>query len=198
MDLVKACDVIVNAGTAGTGASRASHYARGGTDAIYCGGERDARLGPLVHSALNYAEALHAPMVRLTSCNSTALARLVAGVGVADLDDFEATIFRCSTDNDKAEKGITNGTLLYPASHHARDLAQLEPRLAGQSWAATAPMNCGHVMLVRLRTKIPRSAVLERLAATPRIVVMTGADPIDTAMLRARAAENGREMGRAL
>jgi glyceraldehyde-3-phosphate dehydrogenase (NAD(P)) len=187
-DLLASADVVIDCGPSRTGASRCATYRAAQVRAVYCGGERDADLGPLVHLAHNPRAAAGAAGVRLASCNVTALARLAAAVGPEDISELDATIVRCATDTDKARKGITNGALLGPRpSHHADDLMTLVPGLAARSTAMTVPMTAGHVIhaRLRLRPRLPAASALGRLREVPRIHVRDADAPIDTAALKA-------------
>ncbi len=175
-DLLDACDAIVDCGPSGTAGSRAALYRAHERRRIFCGGERDPGLGPLVHSALN-PEVAPAAAVRLLSCNTTALARVLAAVGTEAVASLDATIIRCCTDSDKAGKGITNGAAIYPAAtHHAHDLSELVPGVALRTAAMTAPMTAGHVIRAQLRLAggCLAETALDRLAAEPRITVLSG------------------------
>jgi glyceraldehyde-3-phosphate dehydrogenase (NAD(P)) len=195
-DLLDQADAVVDCGPARTGPLRFPIYRRAGTRSVFCGGERDPRLGPLLHSALNYRTALSSPTVRLMSCNTTALARLVAAVGPEHVGRLEATVLRCCTDADKAGKGITEGAVVHPAtSHHASDLGELLPGLVTRSWAVTLPMVSGHVIQVRLglRGVVPFEHVSARLEAEPRIRVWSGDEAMETARIKASEAVHGRK-----
>lgn len=180
-DLLAATDVVVDCGPSRTGADRHATYRAAGVRVVYCGGERDTRLGPLVHPEHNPGAAVDAESVRLTSCNTTALARVVAAVGAENVGKLDATVVRCATDTDKAAKGITNGAVLSPRpSHHASDLVAVIPGLAARSVAMTVAMTAGHVIHARLR---PRPGT--RLSPTSRIDLRDGVDTISTAAMKA-------------
>lgn len=186
-DLLDASDVIVDCGPSGTAGSRAAAGRAHSTRRVFCGGERDPDLGPLIHSALN-PEVAAAPKLRLLSCNTTALARILAAIGTSAVRSLDATIIRCCTDSDKAGKGITNGAAIYPApTHHARDLSKLAPGVALRTVAMTAPMTAGHVIRaqVRLAGDCLAQAALDRLAAEPRIGLLHHSGPLSTAELKA-------------
>jgi glyceraldehyde-3-phosphate dehydrogenase (NAD(P)) len=188
-------DVVVDCGPSRSGIERYPLYRDAGVHSIFCGGERTPELGPLVHPDLNYADALRAPSCRLTSCNTTALARLVAALGPARIHRLHAVVLRCSTDSDKAAKGITNGAALATAaSHHADDLRTVVPALAAQSVAATLPMTCGHVIhtRVRLHKPIPGDRLQGILASARRIVVRSSSHPLDTATVKDTMSQTGR------
>jgi glyceraldehyde-3-phosphate dehydrogenase (NAD(P)) len=189
--LLESADIVVDCGPSRTGASRADLYRVHGIRAVFCGGERDARLGPLVHSALNPEAATRPGGLRLLSCNTTALARVIAGIGPGDIRTLDATILRCSTDTDKATKGITNGAALAPRpSHHGDDLREVAPGPAVRTVAATVPMTAGHFLHARvmLRAGLSPADALDRLRTAGRVGVLTGDGPVHTALLKERSA----------
>jgi glyceraldehyde-3-phosphate dehydrogenase (NAD(P)) len=183
-DLLAQADVVMDCGPARSGATRRELYRRADIKAVYCGGERDAGLGPLVHPALNASAAIGATAVRLASCNTTALARTVAALG--DVDELDATVVRCATDTDKAGKGITNGVVFgHEHSHHASDLADVVPGLTARSVALTAPMTSGHIIHVRLTLRGDgTSAALDLAAAQSRIELRRERRAVPTAVMR--------------
>ncbi|MFF2745985.1 type II glyceraldehyde-3-phosphate dehydrogenase [Kitasatospora sp. NPDC058048] len=187
-DLLAQADVIIDCGPSRSGATRAALYHEAGIRSVFCGGERDRTLGPVVHPALSSEELLSAQSVRLTSCNTTALARVVAALAPASINELNVTVVRCCTDTDKAGKGITNGAVLGPApSHHAQDLVSVVPGLRATSLALTVPMDAGHVIHARiaLSPQLSRKAALARLAEAPRLNVIHEGSTIDQAHRRA-------------
>jgi glyceraldehyde-3-phosphate dehydrogenase (NAD(P)) len=196
-DLLATTDVVVDAGPSRSGAGRVGLYRSSGVSAVFCGGERDRTLGPLIHSALNYETAVGSTGVRLASCNTTALGRLVAAVGPEHVARLTATVVRCATDSDKASKGVVNGAVLDSGpSHHASDLQQILPSLRAESHAITVPMTSGHVIGVRIQLhgSLDASAALGRLTAAPRTTVL-GPGPHSTSAIKASAAHRPGHRG---
>ena len=187
--LLAAADVVVDAGPARSGAERHDRYRRAGVRSVFCGGEVSRALGPLIHSGLNLATAAGAHSVRLTSCNTTALGRLLAAAGPDRLDRVDATVLRCATDTDKAAKGITNGTTFdVRASHHGTDLEAMMTGARVRVRAAGIPSTCGHVMLVQVRPRRPVAAAMaRRIGRARRLTVLAGDRRHDTAAIKARA-----------
>ena len=191
-DLLDEADVLIDCGPARTGITRLDAYrAHGDVKLLFCGGERDARLGPLVHSAVKpYATRTSG---RLPSCNTTSVVRVLAALG-SEAVAAKAIFLRCATDTDKAGKGITNGAVLscHP-SHHADELRALFPALAVETLAATLPMVSGHVVQldVELRSPLSPDQLLKLLAADRRLVV-SAAPTISTAEVRSAMTGLGR------
>lgn len=183
-DLLAASDVIVDCGQAGTGVERAAIYRRAGIKAIYCGGERSGELGPLVHSALNHDLARHAPSLRLLSCNTTSLARLV-GCLQDDLGAVEATILRCAPNNQSAPTAPLGVVVHAGSSHHAADLASMLNDVTVNATAVSVPMSAGHVIHARLgfRRALAYDDVSAALALSPRIRLHDPDEALDTAAI---------------
>lgn len=186
-DLLAGADLVIDAGQGGTGAGRFPRYQRAGITSVFCGGETDARLGPMVHPALNYAHALDSRSIRLPSCNTTALGRLIAAAGPGDVAEVEATVLRCVTDTDKADKGITNGTVFdIRASHHGRDLESMVEGVRIRVRTAGVPSICGHVALVQLRLRRPMAGtVADRIARARRLVMLAPDQRHDSGQIKA-------------
>jgi glyceraldehyde-3-phosphate dehydrogenase (NAD(P)) len=196
--LLAAADLVVDCGPSRTGAGRAELYRRHRVPAVFCGGERDRGLGPLVHSGLNPNAARQPGDLRLLSCNTTALARVVAGIGPDRIESVDATVLRCSTDTDKAAKGITNGAVLAPSpSHHGADLAQVTPHPPVRTVSATVPMTAGHCIHARIALRgLAPSEALDRLAGCPRIELLAAGVPAYTAELKRRSSARWQDRHR--
>ncbi|MDW7659629.1 MAG: type II glyceraldehyde-3-phosphate dehydrogenase, partial [Bacillota bacterium] len=76
-DLVGACDVILDATSAGVGARNKELYQQMGKKAIFQGGEKDSVADVFFHGYANYEKGLGKQFLKLTSCNTTGLIRAV-------------------------------------------------------------------------------------------------------------------------
>jgi glyceraldehyde-3-phosphate dehydrogenase (NAD(P)+) (phosphorylating) len=188
-DLLARADLVVDAGPRGTGAGRYDGYRRAGLVSVFCGGETDPRLGPLVHPALNPFRIRGHRSLRVPSCNTTALARLVAAAGTGDVGTVRATVLSCVTDTDKAGKGITNGTTFdIRTTHHGEDLESLAPGVRAAVRSAGVPSVCGHLALVQLGLRRPvAAAVAGRIGRAPRISSLAADTRHSTAEMKAAA-----------
>src|SRR5205823_5933801 len=148
-------------------------------------------LGPVLHSALNRELGRGRRSARLASCNTTAIGRVVAAVGLAHIERVHATIVRCCTDTDKAAKGVTNSAVFDARfSHHANDLREIVPDLPIASHAITVPMVSGHLILLDVELRPGTSdAVSAGLAAAPGVRLLADDRAHDTAVIRADALE---------
>jgi glyceraldehyde-3-phosphate dehydrogenase (NAD(P)) len=196
-DALAQADLVVDAGPSRSGAGRAGAYDRHGVPVRYCGGERSAALGPVVHSGLNHALGHRLRSARLPSCNTTALGRLVAAIGVHAISRLEATVVRCCTDSDKAAKGVTTGAVFDARpSHHAADLRAVVPGLDVASVVMTVPMVSGHVIHASVWLREPGAdEIAGRLAAAPRVAVLGNDQGHDTAVIKTEARLSGAPRG---
>jgi glyceraldehyde-3-phosphate dehydrogenase (NAD(P)) len=92
--LVSESDVVVDACPSGVGAENAKLYREYDTPALLQGGEDADVVDVSLNARANYAEANGADLVRVVSCNTTGLSRLVAPLseeyGVEKLKDVLA------------------------------------------------------------------------------------------------------------
>ncbi|MBF5028532.1 type II glyceraldehyde-3-phosphate dehydrogenase [Micromonospora sp. ANENR4] len=195
-DALAQADLVVDAGPSRSGAGRAASYRAARVAVRYCGGERDRSLGPVLHPALNREIGFGLRSARLASCNTTAIGRTLAAIGVGHIARAHATIIRCCTDTDKAAKGVTNSAVFDARpSHHATDLREIIPEMSLSTNAVTVPMVSGHVILLRLHlTDCELDAAVSRLGAAQGVTLLTEGTH-DSALIRERAMRSGMPRG---
>jgi glyceraldehyde-3-phosphate dehydrogenase (NAD(P)) len=196
-DLLADCAAVVDCTPSRQAVSRLPRYRAAGLPAVFCGGERHEDVGLTFSTLANYEAAVGSSAVRVASCNTTGLVRVVAGLhrrfGVTA---GHAVLVRCATDPDKAGKGVVAGLTVSPGcSHHAEDVARLVPGVRLVTQAVSAPTNRGHVALLGLDLERRPSAadLLGHLRATPRLLAERL--PMSTAILRDRFTADGRPRG---
>ncbi|MEZ0394317.1 MAG: type II glyceraldehyde-3-phosphate dehydrogenase [Desulfurococcaceae archaeon] len=178
-DLVEGADVIVDASPGGVGAKNREIYERHGRRAIFQGGEKASVAEVSFNALANYGEAVGKRYVRVVSCNTTALVRLIWSLSqVGDIASVRATIIRRGSDPKEIERGPINGLVLDPPavpSHHAVDVKTILRDLDIVTVAVAAPTTLMHVhsVLVRFKGAVTRDAVVEALSRTPRIVLVS-------------------------
>lgn len=173
--LLAACDVVADARQAGLGAGWVGRYRSAGVKVVFQGGEARSAVELTYNSFVNFEEATGKGVVRVTSCNTTGLARLLTTLhrefGVARAD---AVLMRCSTDPDKAANGLVNGAApTFGESHHGEDLRAIAPDIPVYSQAVAFPMSFSHVqgLTIHLHRAPSREALVGLLGRTPRIVL---------------------------
>jgi len=146
VDLLARIDVIVDCGPRGTGRDRQSQYTRAGVAAVFQGGEAADVAGCDFTTVARSSEPQGASL-RVTSCNTTGLARIVAALHqIGDVLRVTAVLVRAASDSDKASKGSPNAVLAHLGpTHHAEDLAGLFPGIAFETAGCHVPTNRGHL-----------------------------------------------------
>ncbi len=177
-DLLGQVDVIVDATPGGVGAKYKPLYEELGVKAIYQGGEK-AHVAEVSFSSLcNFDEAVGKKSVRVVSCNTTGLLRLICTLHNAiGVKSVRATIVRRAADPKEIKRGPVNSINLDPVklpSHHGEDVKTVLPWLDIITAAVVVPTTLMHVHLVNF--KLSRQAsleeVLQALGSTRRIILV--------------------------
>ena len=174
--LARSSDVVLDCTPRGTGVAHQDIYRDAGCKVIYQGGEPGDLADVDYCYGLNFHQARTAQSVRIPSCNTTALVRVLTAIGgVSVLRSVRAVLIRSATDPDKAYKGTVNNLIPSPGlSHHGKDLKAFWPTLDVQTLAVSAPVNCGHLMEIfaTLATSVTRQEILDGLTRAARVQVL--------------------------
>jgi len=178
-DLLDNVDVIVDATPGGVGEKYKPLYEEAGVPAIYQGGEKPEVAEKSFSTLCNYNEAVGASSLRVVSCNTTGLLRLICTLNKAfGVEKVRALMVRRAADPKEIKKGPINSIVLNPPripSHHARDVKSVLPWLDIETAALVVPTTLMHVHYVTLTLpeEISRDAVIEALRRAPRIMVVS-------------------------
>ncbi|MEB3860370.1 MAG: type II glyceraldehyde-3-phosphate dehydrogenase [Desulfurococcales archaeon] len=197
-DLLERVDVVVDATPAGVGSKYKGLYSRYGVRQVYQGGEPPEVAKVSFSSLCNYGEAVGADSVRVVSCNTTGLLRLICTLDRAlGVRRVWAFIVRRAADPGEYKKGPINSIVLDPPktpSHHARDAKTVLRDVDVETAAVVVPTTLMHVHYVRL--KLSREAslgeVMEALSEAPRIVLLPGRAGIKSTAQLVEAARFSR------
>lgn len=199
--LIEASDVVVDATPSGIGAKYAERYATAGTPAIFQGGE-DAEVASVSFTACaNYDAAVNAESVRVVSCNTTGLVRLIHQLDPFGVERVRVTLVRRGGDPAQTSRGPINDILPNPVtlpSHHGPDVKTIFPNLDIDTLGLKVPATLMHVHAVNVELESAPSAdeVRERLATSPRLFLIPQALGIDGAgKLKDFALDAGRPRG---
>ncbi|WP_312911466.1 type II glyceraldehyde-3-phosphate dehydrogenase [Natronosalvus caseinilyticus] len=202
-ELVAESDVVVDATPSGIGAENRSLYERHDTPAIFQGGE-DATVAEVSFNArVNYDEAEDADYVRVVSCNTTGLSRLVAPLEEAyGIEKVRATLVRRGGDPNQTGRGPINDAVPDPVSipsHHGPDVQTLFPKLDIDTIGLKVPTTMMHVHAINVTLENPPASeddVRDLLAAQERTIMVPEYARIDGAgTLKDMAADAGRPRG---
>ena len=203
-DLLSECDLVVDCSPKGKGKENLAIYSSyPELRAIIQGGEKHDLTGFSFNSDCNYAQASGKRFVRVVSCNTTALCRLISTLNTSfQIRKVRATLVRRSADQSESGKGVLNAWVPdadkgYP-SHHAHDVKTVIPNLRITTLAGEAPMTLMHGHMVFIEPEEgsrPASAqeIVSALQKNPRIMICSLQNGLtSTAKLKDRFALNGR------
>ncbi|SIQ74652.1 glyceraldehyde 3-phosphate dehydrogenase (NAD(P)+) [Haladaptatus litoreus] len=198
-EMVEEADVVVDACPSGIGADNKSLYEEYDTPALYQGGE-DADVADVSFNArANYEEAVDAQHVRVVSCNTTGLSRLIAPLREEyGVEKVRATLVRRGGDPAQTGRGPINDIVPNPVklpSHHGPDVKTIFPDLAIDTLGLKVPATLMHMhsVNVSLESEPDAEEVRELLEEQSRIFVVPERMDIDGAgKLKEYAMDRGR------
>ncbi len=201
-DLLKDVDVVVDATPAGVGERNKPLYDSLGIKAVFQGGESAELCEVSFNSLVNYDEAYNKDCVRVVSCNTTGIIRVIHAVSeLSRVRKVRAVIVRRGADLKEVKKGPIEGLILKPTSppsHHAQDVKTVIKGLEDiLTYSIIAPTTLAHmhVMNITLESEVSKEDVIQALKSTPRILIVNGSILSSTAELREFAKEYVRPGG---
>lgn len=201
-DLIEVSDVIVDATPSGIGAQYADRYAAASTPAIFQGGEDADVADASFTAAANFDAAVGADSVRVVSCNTTGIVRVVQQLEPAfGVEHVRATLIRRGGDPSQTGRGPINDILPNPVtvpSHHGPDVQTIFPDLSIDTLGLKVPATLMHVhaLNIELGANPDADAVRERLDGASRLFLIDEQLDIDgTAALKEFALDAGRPRG---
>lgn len=177
-DLLREVDVIVDATPDEVGASNKPVYERAGIKAIFQGGEKHSLTGLSFVAQCNFEQARGKSMVRVVSCNTTALCRVLNGIDRSiGISRARAILARRAADPDEYNKGPIDSVVLDPPtvpSHHADDVRSVMNGIDIITMAVKVPTTHMHLhsLVITLKRDTSRDEVLSILDNEPRIVMV--------------------------
>lgn len=198
-DMLKATDVVVDATPGGIGAKNKALYEKYGIKAIWQGGEDHEVAGFSFNSDCNYHQAIGRQFVRVVSCNTTGLCRIIHAMdreyGVAKV---RAVMVRRGGDPGDIKRGPIDAVVLNPVtipSHHGPDVQTVLPHIPIVTLAMIVPTTMMHMHVVQmdLKSETSREKVLDIIEKNPRMGLVRKATGItSTAELKEYAMDLGR------
>ena len=199
--LLKKVDVIIDCAPKKVGKKNLEIYGKfPDLKVVFQGGESDEVSEVSFNSESNYDQARGKKFVRVVSCNTTAMCRVISQLKKKyELKKVRvAVVRRCFDPGASRRKGPVNAwepSMGYP-SHHAIDVNRVIPDVKISSLAGIAPMTImhGHMMFVQFeRAPVSAKEVLDHLSSNPRIRVVSSADGFgSTAQIKDYAVVSGR------
>ena len=198
-DLLAESDVVVDATPKRVGAANKPTYEAAGVKVIFQGGEQHELAGASFVAQANYAEALGKDFVRVVSCNTTGLVRVLGALRSNGLvERARAVLIRRGTDPWESHLGGLVNTLLPEPkvpSHQGPDARTVLPDLDLVTIAAAGPFNLSHVhfAVVEAPREVDREEILEALREAPRIVFVRASEGVEAPN---SVIEIARDLGR--
>jgi glyceraldehyde-3-phosphate dehydrogenase (NAD(P)) len=198
-ELIDATDVVVDACPSGIGAENARRYREYDTPALLQGGEDADVVDVSFNARSNFEAATGADLVRVVSCNTTGLSRLVAPLRETyGIEKVRATLVRRGGDPAQSGRGPINDILPNPVglpSHHGPDVKTIFPDLAIDTLGLKVPATLMHVHSVNVTLEASPNAsdVRDLLEGERRTLVIPEGLGLDGAgALRELAQDAGR------
>jgi glyceraldehyde-3-phosphate dehydrogenase (NAD(P)) len=199
LDMIKKADIVVDCAPEGIGEENKKIYQQLNKKAIFQGGEEHEVAGTSFNAAANYEEAIGKQFVRVVSCNTTGLCRLIYAVDSAiGVQKVRAVLVRRGGDPDDIKRGPINAIVPDPIklpSHHGPDVQTVLPKIKIDTAAMKVPTTLMHMHFVNMNLKAgtSRDEVMSALKKWPRLFLIPGWYGIKST---GDAMELGRELGR--
>jgi len=180
-----AVDVVIDCTPAKVGARNKATYERYGVKAVFQGGERHEVAGTSFVAQRNYEEALGKQFVRVVSCNTTAICRVVGAIHEkVGVRKARVTIIRRAVDVwESSHAGVINTVVpeLHVPSHHGPDAQSVIHDLNIVTMAAKGSHNLYHLhmAMIEVRSRVGRDDVIKILEEEPRVVFVSGLDGVE-------------------
>jgi glyceraldehyde-3-phosphate dehydrogenase (NAD(P)) len=177
-ELVAASDVVVDACPSGIGAENAEMYRAHDTPALLQGGEDADAVDASFNARANFETVADADLVRVVSCNTTGLSRLIAPLREEyGVEKVRATLVRRGGDPAQSGRGPINDILPNPVtlpSHHGPDVNTIFPDLAIDTLGLKVPATLMHMhsINVTLDSAADAAGVRDLLEAESRTFVI--------------------------
>ncbi len=200
--LIEAADIVVDATPSGIGAENASIYDEYGTPALFQGGESADFVDMSFNARSNFQNAAGVDRVRVVSCNTTGLSRIIAPLREEyGVEKVRATLIRRGGDPSQSSRGPINAILPNPVtlpSHHGPDVNTIFPELAIDTLGVKVPTTLMHFHSLNFElAEEPSAAEVRRLFGNEsRLFVIEETLDIDgTGTLKEYALDRGRLRG---
>lgn len=181
-DLLRQSDVVVDCTPKRVASQNKLLYERAGLKAIFQGGEKHETAGYSFVAQVNYAGAVGRQFVRVVSCNTTGLSRVLGALYRQGwVKRARAVLMRRGTDPwESHATGMINTIVpeMTVPSHQGPDAQTVIPGLDITTMAASGPFNLSHVHFTMVETTRPVSVeqVRQALEEAPRIAFVRAAD----------------------
>jgi len=198
-DMLDAADLVIDATPKGVGAKYKSLYESKSKKAIFQGGEKGDLVEVSFNALCNYDKALGKKYIRVVSCNTTALCRVIWALKKNfGIKKVRATIIRRGADPHEIKRGPIEALVPNPVklpSHHGPDVKTVIPDIDIVTTAIIAPTSRMHmhVFNAELEKNVTVDDVIDAFEEAPRIILLSETNGFNST---AAFIEWSRDMGR--
>ncbi|MDA0525512.1 type II glyceraldehyde-3-phosphate dehydrogenase [Methanococcoides alaskense] len=199
-EMIEAADLVVDCTPGKVGATNKDLYEKAGIKAIWQGGESHALTGCSFNAETNYEEALGKDFVRVVSCNTTGLCRVLSPLDKEfEIKKARVTLLRRAADPGDIKTGPINAIVPNPIklpSHHGPDVKTVIPNLDIATTAVKLPTTLMHLHTVNLELEKECTAEdVESVLAEQSRIRFVGQGITSTAEIMELAKDLGRPRG---
>ncbi len=176
LEMIKQADIVVDCAPEGmVEENKKNIYDKMGKPAIFQGGEEHEVAGTSFNAAANYGEAIGKKYVRVVSCNTTGLCRVLYAVDKAiGIKKARVVLIRRGGDPNDIKRGPINAIVPDPIhlpSHHGPDVQTVLHDLKIDTAAVKVPTTLMHMHFVNMTLKkaASRDEVLAAMKPWPRL-----------------------------
>ncbi len=200
-ELLDKVDVVIDATPGKVGKEmKEKYYAPRGKPAIFQGGEKADVADVSFNALANYDRAVGAKYIRVVSCNTTGICRLLASFLLHGLKIRKVRVYlvRRGADPKEHKRGPINDVVPDPVtvpSHHGPDVKTVIPEINIVTMAVAVPVTLMHLHMVNIEfeTNVTREDIIRMLEETPRIMLVPTGKRMDSI---AQLIEWARDIGR--
>ena len=199
-DLLSEIDVIIDTTPGGYGLRYKGLYRKYSVKMIFQGGEKPEVADISFNTLCNYRDAIGRESVRVVSCNTTGLLRLICTLNsYYPIERVRAIIIRRAADPKEIKRGPVNAIVPSPISipsHHGIDVKTVLPWLDIITSAVIVPTTLMHVHIVNIwfKEKINIEYIIEALEHNERIALIDS--KVTGIKSTAEIVEVARDLGR--
>lgn len=199
-DLLGKCDLIVDCTPKKFGAeNKEKYYEPKGVKAIYQGAEKHDVTGASFNAYSNYEESVGKDHVRVVSCNTTGLSRVLGAIdGEFMVKKARAVLIRRGSDPGSSKSGPIDAIVPDPISvpsHHGPDVLTVLPNLniITSAFKVSSTFMHAHSLMVELKKDVTTEQAVELFRKIPRIILVKSSEGIKST---AEVLEFARDFGR--
>ncbi|HID43681.1 MAG TPA: type II glyceraldehyde-3-phosphate dehydrogenase [Archaeoglobaceae archaeon] len=195
-DLLEKVDLITDCSPGKVGAENKPKYEKAGVKAIFQGGEKAETVEMSFSTLSNYDAARGKNFVRVVSCNTTGLTRLLYTIKKDfGIKKVRATMIRRVVDPKEDKKGLVNGIMPHPVSvpsHHGPDVQTvLDVNITTTAYKVPTTLMHLHALNIETEKSVKAEDIRDSLSKEPRIMLVSAEDGFTST---AKIIEYAREL----